>query len=280
MKNILIEIVSESIEVTFLVLLMMVTVDLINIKSKGKLSLIVSKTSEWKKYVIGSFLGSVPGCLGSFAGVSLYLHGMISFGSLTGLMIATSGDEAFVMLSLFPKTAIILFAILFLLGMVSGKLIDLFSSKFNLNLSKDCQIEQYHKVEVGYKHFLKEHVWHHLIKHHIWKTFLWTFGALLVVKIALSYWDITGIATQYIWLIIIFSAIIGLIPESGPNLIFISLFASGVIPFSVLLTNSIVQDGHGMLPMFSYSVKDSVKIKLFNFVIGLFVGSIVLLSGF
>jgi hypothetical protein len=46
----------------------------------------------------------------------------------------------------------------------------------------------------------------------------------------------------------------------------------GIIPFSVLLTSSFIQDGHGMLPLLSYSVKDSILIKLFNLVFGVAVG--------
>lgn len=73
-------------------------------------------------------------------------------------------------------------------------------------------------------------------------------------------------------LFLLFGALVGLIPESGPHLIFVTLFAQGLIPFSVLLTSSIVQDGHGMLPMLSYSLEDSMKLKAFNLIIGLTVG--------
>jgi hypothetical protein len=58
------------------------------------------------------------------------------------------------------------------------------------------------------------------------------------------------------------------------------LFAKGLIPFSVLFTSSIVQDGHGMLPMLSYSVKDSLRIKAFNLVFGLATGIIIYLIGY
>jgi hypothetical protein len=50
------------------------------------------------------------------------------------------------------------------------------------------------------------------------------------------------------------------------------MYAQGLIPFSVLFTTSFVQDGHGMLPLLSYSIKDSVLIKIFNLVFGLAVG--------
>lgn len=62
--------------------------------------------------------------------VTLYVHGMISFGAIVGGMIATSGDEAFVMLAEFPGTAMALFGLLFVSGIlfawVTDKLIGIF----------------------------------------------------------------------------------------------------------------------------------------------------------
>jgi hypothetical protein len=57
------------------------------------------------------------------------------------------------------------------------------------------------------------------------------------------------------------------------------MYAQGLIPFSVLFTTSFVQDGHGMLPLLSYSIKDSVLIKLFNLVFGLGVGGVLYALG-
>ena len=49
-----------------------------------------------------------------------------------------------------------------------------------------------------------------------------------------------------IW-VLLTGALVGIIPESGPHLIFVMLYAQGLVPFSVLLTSSFVHDGHGML---------------------------------
>ncbi len=57
------------------------------------------------------------------------------------------------------------------------------------------------------------------------------------------------------------------------------MYAHGIVPFSVLFTVSFVQDGHGMLPMLSYSIKDSLLIKLFNTVFGVLVGGILYYIG-
>ena len=269
----------ESIKITLFVLVMMIAVDLINVWSRGKFALLLDSAGKWKQYFVSSAVGTVPGCMGAFANVSLYMHGMISFGALSGSMIATSGDEAYVMLVMFPETAIILFVVLFFIGLFSSKIIDSAVKKFNIQTCTDCEVKQYHKDERGFRHYFIEHIWGHIIRHHLWKTFLWTFGALIFIEIGKQYWDFGQFSHQYAFLVLIFAALIGLIPESGPNLIFVTMFATGVIPFSILLTNSIVQDGHGLLPMLSYSVKDSIKIKLFNLAIGLTLGAILFAFG-
>jgi hypothetical protein len=278
--EILLNVFKESVKVTLFVLAMMIAVDFINVKTKGKLESILQTGRKWKQYIIASLLGAAPGCLGSFAGVSLYIHGMISFGALTGLMLATAGDEQFIMLAMIPETALILFAILFLLGIITGYFTDYIVKKFKIQTCTDCEYKLYHPGKEGYKHYFKDHIWTHIVKGHLVRIFLWTFGALLVIKYGMSLVDLKNITSEYIFLLLILGALIGLIPESGPHLIFVMLFAEGLIPFSVLFTSSIVQDGHGMLPMLSYSLKDSLKIKIFNLTFGIILGSIVYAIGF
>ncbi|MCK5099665.1 MAG: hypothetical protein KAR45_16265, partial [Desulfobacteraceae bacterium] len=58
------------------------------------------------------------------------------------------------------------------------------------------------------------------------------------------------------------------------------MFSQGLIPFSVLFTTSFIQDGHGMLPLLSYSVRDAILVKAFNLVFGLAVGGFLYLIGF
>ncbi len=181
-----IDVIGESIKITLFVLAMMIAVDFINVKTKGKLESILQSGRRWKQYLVASLLGTAPGCLGSFAGVSLYIHGMISFGAITGLMFATAGDEQFVMLAMFPETALIMFGILFLLGIIVGYSTDYIVKKFHIQTCTDCEFKQYHPGKEGYKHYFREHIWSHIIKKHIFKIFLWTFGALIVVEYAMT----------------------------------------------------------------------------------------------
>jgi hypothetical protein len=130
------------------------------------------------------------------------------------------------------------------------------------------------------EHFLKEHILRHVIYKHLFRVFIWTFGSLLVIYLL-------GLFVHYDeWiddnhLIMLFIALtIGLIPESGPHIVFISLFIDGSIPFSILLANSLVQNGHSGLPLLAESKKSFVKMKLIALTLGLIVGLIGYIIGF
>jgi hypothetical protein len=280
MYSMIVDVLAETLQITLFITLMMIAVDAVNIWSRGKISALVKGKSQSRQYIVASFIGAIPGCLGGFTDVTLYMHGLISFGALAGSMIASSGDEAFVMLAMFPETAILLFIILFVIGIAGGRVTDFIVKRYKIITCTDCPELVIHDKERNIKHFIKEHIFHHIIKKHIWKVALWTLGALLVVEIGFEYLHIEKITSEYKLVLLFFAALIGLIPESGPHLIFVTLFARGLVPFSILLTSSVVQDGHGMLPLLSYSVKDSVKIKAFNFVFGIILGLVLFGLGY
>jgi len=206
--------------------------------------------------------------------VSLYVHGLISFGAIVGGMIATSGDEAFIMLSLFPREAAMLFGLLFVMGLFFSWVTDKLASYFKFQPCQECPLHEFHPEKKSLRHYLSKHIWSHIIKRHLIRVFLWTFGVLLALEIAFDYWNLEAfVKTHLVWVLLV-SGLVGVLPESGPHLVFVMMFARGAIPFSVLLTSSIVQDGHGLLPLLSYSIKDSIIIKLFNLAFGLLVGFI------
>ena len=70
-------------------------------------------------------------------------------------------------------------------------------------------------------------------------------------------------------------------PSVGEDiLIFTVLFAQGTIPFSILLANSIVQEGHGILPLLPYPKRDVIVIKVIKLTFGLLLGGLGLAAGF
>lgn len=121
-------------------------------------------------------------------------------------------------------------------------------------------------------HFLEEHLWKHIIRQHVPKIFIWTFLALLLIHLLMNSVDMTvWVEKNQLW-VLLFAVLIGIIPESGPHLVFISLFLGGNIPFSILLANSITQDGHSTLPLLAESKRGFLTVKLINVLIGLIVG--------
>jgi hypothetical protein len=119
----LVTVFKESLVIAFFVFVMMLLVDFVESASKRRMSTII-QGGPWRQYTLAAFLGATPGCLGAFLNVSLYVHGMISFGAIVGGMIATSGDEAFVMLAQFPGQGLLLFASLFAAGLVFAWISD------------------------------------------------------------------------------------------------------------------------------------------------------------
>jgi len=142
----IITIISQAVVITIFVFAMMLLVDYFNVLTKGKMKKVV-KGGKGRQYAIASFLGSTPGCLGAFMNVSFYVHGLISFGAIVGGMIATSGDEAFVMLTLFPKDALFLFGLLFVLGIVGARLADKTASFFKIVPCSECKLQEVHMDE-------------------------------------------------------------------------------------------------------------------------------------
>ncbi len=122
------------------------------------------------------------------------------------------------------------------------------------------------------EHFLREHLWEHIVKKHLLKIFIWIFSIMLLFNILMIYIDIPKLISDNLFIVLLFAVLIGIIPESGPHLIFITLFIQGIIPISILLASSIAQDGHGMLPLLAESKRAFLAVKAVNVVVAFAVG--------
>ena len=386
----LVDILRNSVLITGLVVVMMMMIESLNIESRGMLFKGLRKTKVGQ-VVVAALLGSVPGCMGGFATVSLYTHRLFSFGALVAMMIASSGDEAFVMLAMIPDQALMIFTGLFVLAVIVGVAVDFIYDRRHarhcakheheecgmdagcdtgyavherhegrhygwkrivmfvglavfiaalatgrlghehhhgdVSASLDMTAEHHdhghihaegmahihedghiHEHEAGHQHeagalhidllsedwmnvlfaglsvivlfvlllasdhFVEEHLWNHIVKKHLPVIFAWTFGVLLVLGIALQHFDITNWISDNTVLMILLATAIGIIPESGPHMIFVTLYAAGVVPMPVLLANCISQDGHASIPLLAESKKSFAYAKLINCIIALAVG--------
>lgn len=328
--------------ITGFVLLMMLVIEYVNVITRGSWQNRLSK-HKWAQYLIAIILGATPGCMGAFAVVAMFTHRAVSLGALVATMIATSGDEAFVMLALFPEKALLLTSILIIIAFVVGWLTDIIISKRIETRFKTCCQFEVHEPEscncfpkgeilaqwrqpslareglswalllfvlgiaIGTigphswdwkritlvtaglaglfiivtvpEHFLQEHLWKHIVIKHIPSIFLWTLGALLAAHIITEHLHLEESIQANILLVILIACFLGIIPESGPHLFFVTLYAQGTVPFAVLLASSIVQDGHAMLPMLAHSRKRFLLVKAINLIVGMAVGVLVYFGG-
>ncbi|MCD6250097.1 MAG: arsenic efflux protein [candidate division Zixibacteria bacterium] len=329
------QLIHEALFITGFVAIMMLLVEYINVLTQGawQKSLVDSRVTQ---YLVAVLLGATPGCLGAFAVVAMYSHGVLRLGALVAAMIATSGDEAFVMFAMFPGKALLLMAALIAIGLIAGWLTDNLAGRWITNRIDSCKNLEIHIAEsckcfpghdifqqlrelslargvlmgvlllflfgvtsgtvgpeswnwirvtilitglIGLfivttvpEHFLQEHLWRHVALKHVHQVFLWTLGALVITWIITNHLDLTNIIQDNTLSMIIIAGLVGIIPESGPHLVFTTLYAKGAIPLVVLLTNSIVQDGHGMLPLLAHSRTQFLFVKAVNLVFGLATG--------
>ena len=337
MINDIFYVLKQSIMITGFVFVMMLVIEYVNVQTNGIWQKNISG-NRWKQYLLAAFLGAIPGCLGAFTAVALFSHRLISFGAIVTAMIATSGDEAFVIFAMFPQKALLLTLVLFGVGIFAGYITDKIplsekflnkfaENKFPLHAEEQCKCFQKDKflqsllkpsifrviitiivlsllIAVGTgmlagdsetwikitlllvvsfslfvvisvpDHFLKEHLWDHIIKIHLLRIFLWTFGTLLALHFLTNFIDIQSWMTENMLIILVIAVLVGIVPESGPHLIFVTLFVQGSIPFSILLASSISQDGHGMLPLLAESKRGFIAVKLMNIIFAFITGII------
>jgi hypothetical protein len=334
-------VLADSLLITGFVFVMMLIVEYLNVATRGTLQRLAARKG-FPTYAASAALGAAPGCLGSFAAVSLYVHGALSFGAIVANMIATSGDEAFVMVALFPRQALLLGVLLFAYGIFVGVLVDRFAP--HLGVATVCcetglavheeelrnrlplKLQAFRSLSLQRatlvvvlglfalavalgalgadeqswirvtllalavvalwivltvpEHFLEVHLYQHVARRHVPRLFLWVLGVLVVIAAAeAGGFPLAGFVRTHQGWALLAAALVGVIPESGPHLVFVMLFAQGAIPFSVLAASSVVQDGHGMLPLLAESRREFVRVKVINLIAGLVLGGALALAG-
>ena len=365
-------ILQQTLIITTLVIGMMMVIEFINVRTGGLWSKKL-QTKPWIQILFAIIMGAIPGCLGTYTVVSLYVHRVVNFPALIAALITTTGDEAFFMFSLFPEKALLINMILIALAAIIATILQftmkdkfiglrneelsfpihenescshsrhhhhsikrniknisfvrallitlslgvlvlvlsgIIDGSHHLNLLMGGQTEEsvIHSLEcqqtesaicvdshshshshshefsghshdhggeadwiriilialfvailiiviVAEEHFLEEHLWEHVIKVHLPKIFFWTFGIILGLTVLNNFVDIHNLINSRPFIVLTIAILIGLIPQSGPHLIFLILFANGDLPLGIFLANCIVQDGHGALPLLAESRK-------------------------
>ena len=101
-------------------------------KKYGKLASQIGP--KWTHPVIGSLLGSIPGCGATIVVASLYKNNKISFGGLFATFISTLGEGSFVLLGASSEADVVgnlkAYAIITIFGLISGIILGYLSDFF------------------------------------------------------------------------------------------------------------------------------------------------------
>lgn len=71
---------------------------------------------------------------------------------------------------------------------------------------------------------------------------------------------------------VIIDALVGLIPGCGPQIIFISLYTKGMLPFAALIANAISQDGDALFPLLVIDRRSSLWATVITTIPALIIG--------
>ncbi|MEG1498287.1 MAG: putative manganese transporter [Bacteroidales bacterium] len=369
----------EALQISFFVMIIMMLMEFFQLWQMSKHTEKHTKMEgvslhRGKKYFgklgMALLLGLIPGCVGGFAAVSMYSHGLISFGAVLAASFTALGDDAFRMLAMMPEKVLYVEVLLLILGLICALAVDYipYFRRFTPPSAEHIQLHrQEHEHEqwiekeengientsyncwpkikdwslartllvsmllfymyallggwMGHEHspihaqeshsllewnfenillivfslaalilivranehFLQEHLWKHVLKKHFLPIFLWTVGTLYVILALNHFFDLNAWLQNDIskmFIVLMVAVVVGWIPQSGPHFIFIQLFFTSLIPFSVFFANAIVQDGHTSLVLLAESRKQFLWLKAIKSVVALSIGSLGLWIGF
>ncbi len=367
-------------EVTVFVGAALLVFGYINYKKEGKLIDRLKKCSKCQP-LVGALLGLTPGCGGAILVMPLFAKRAVSFGTVVAALIATTGDAAYVLLSVDPGAFLIVSSISFVIAVISGYLVDYFGigDKLSLKLEsikrpsycKGCSCRKIahvgheagdevgailHKREcedqttVGYKITHKGYLYYWgflalglivgvlalfeiemeseaIVLFGIIGTFLslilmiagkkyfkddtheeeelkltslkemlvhtaeevafvgvWVFVAYFTYEMLI--YGVGGgdyaagesvvegfMLSAGLWSVFV-AAVVGMIPGCGPQIILVSLYSKGLLPFVALLAHAISQDGDALFPLIALNKKAALLATVATTVVALVVGGV------
>lgn len=345
----------------------------INYKTSGSFVEIISKNRKLQP-LFGALLGALPGCGGSIVLMPLFISSKLTFGTIIASLIASMGDSAFLMIATDFKAYLLVTAISFLVGILTGYLVDYFNIEQKLELHKSksnvgknkgsiklrssstnsCDVQKdskfYHLAHgivhgIGYKVYLalliigcifmilahsglefgfieaihsfeaiiailgivasfvymimtkkvienesfeenehklmslKETLIHSVSE--ISFVIVWIFAAYvlydLIILMVGGEESLVNLVLGAGVLSVFAGAALGIVPGCGIQIVFMSFYLKGGIPFAALVANSISQDGDALFPLLAMDKKSALWATIITTIPAILVGLIIYL---
>lgn len=239
---------------------------------------IITKSKKFGPF-FGSILGVIPQCGISASATNLYATRIISIGTLISVYLSTSDEMLPILLANKTNTNIIIkiLGLKFLIGMISGFIIDLILRKKEQPKIKDmCEHEH---CNCNHSHSIIKSA----IKHTISITlFIMIFS--FIINIAFEYLGESFLEKLFMKNTIFsyfVSSFVGLIPNCGASILITELYLNSTITLGAALSGLLTGAGIGLLILFktNKNLKENIEIMTLIYLIGITSGIIIDLIG-
>lgn len=271
MKEIIIETLIDSVKLVPFLFVAFLIIELIEHKFSKKEIKLVGKSGKFGP-LLGSILGIFPQCGFSVLATNLYVTRIVSLGTLISIYLSTSDEMLPILISKNVEFDLIIkiLSIKFVIGMVSGFIIDLVFSKKEKQDYHICEEDNCHCydgiIKSSVKHTLNILLFILLVNFILTFCFEY-FGSDYLSKLFLN----GSIFAPFI------SSLIGLIPNCGASVIITELYFNNAISLGGLLSGLLTGSGVAIFVLFksNKNIKENIKIISILYFIGVLSGVII-----
>lgn len=232
---------------------------------------IISKSQKVGPFV-GSVLGLIPQCGFSVLATNLYSSRVITLGTLISVYLATSDEMIPIFLSHKAGAGIILgiLFIKFVIGMVSGYIIDKVIRRKEVMDNRICKEEECHCeegiFEASFKHTMKIFIFIFVITFAL--NVIMYFGGEKLLYSVFNHNNVLGV---------MIGALVGMIPNCSASVIICELYFSEMISFGMMMAGLLCGSGAALMVLcrVNKSVRDNVCILGILYVIGVISGVVI-----
>lgn len=250
-------------------------------RTSSKINNIIKKSGKFGP-IIGGLLGLLPQCGFSVMATNLYMGRIITLGTLISIYLTTSDEMLPILISAqIPVTSILkILAIKFTIGLVSGFIIDLIISKFNMKKKTIEQTEDFCEHEHCH---CEEGIFKSAIRHTA-SIFIFIVVITLVLNMVIHFIGENALSNLIMNNKIlgpIIASLIGLIPNCASSVIISQLYVENVISGAIMISGLLVNAGVGLLVLFrvNRNLKENIKITTILYGIGVISGIILEMVG-
>lgn len=271
MVDILLDTLIDGIRLLPFLFIAFLIIELIEHKFSKKTKNVITKSGKIGPF-IGSVLGLFPQCGFSVMATNLYITRIISIGTLISIYLSTSDEMLPILISQNVEFSVIakLLGLKFLIGMVSGFVIDLVIKPKNITTYDICDKEHCH-CEKGILYSTLVHTL---------KTILFIMIVSLGLNILLEYAGENFLSKLFLKNSIFgpfIASLIGLIPNCAASVMITELYLNHAISFGSAIAGLLTGSGVALLVLFksNKNIKENISILLTIYSIGVLSGIII-----